>query len=338
MILRILGTLFAVTILLAVGFWFFTGGFNRAINFARGIDNPLDIFVSTTTGSMIRLPWQSETPVGLIDITQTDQSLAYMENNAGYKGTSYDELNQLQAQYDDLSTRVKNAKDFGNPSPYRGEITFGMHAAAESTATNEYLTLEANTQNKNAIPLIGWSLQSAVTGTRVPLPPAARFFVAGVVNTTEAVTLEPGASLVISSGASPVGVSFRENKCTGYLNELQPFTPPLQQSCPEVSSELPLTAQNIQTYGDACIEYVKNIPLCHFPGTDQNVSMSQTCKIFLVDHLSYNGCSGAHRNEVGFLAKSYRLYVGSSAGLWRDTHDIVRLLDADGRTVDVLSY
>jgi hypothetical protein len=334
MIIRILASLLVLIVVIFIGYWIFTGGPARGINFAKSVDNPLDFFTSTTTGGSIRLPGQPDELLPGIDISQYTGEPGSDE----MKASSYERLSQLQQQYDELYAKVKDPKNFGNPSPYRGKVSFAYNTAKSSSASAEYLTLQADYRNTAPVPLNGWSIQSAVTGLRVGIPPGAQMFVSGTLNSVAAVSLDPGASAIALTAASPVGVSFRENRCTGYLGELQTFTPELQRNCPTAQEELPLNAQNIQTYGDECVDYVKSIPRCHFPGTDPNTTMSQSCKNFLLNRLTYNGCVYAHRGDLDFYGKDWRLYLGSGAHLWRDTHDVIRLLDAEGRTVDVLTY
>jgi hypothetical protein len=320
-------------VLLYVAYWVMTGGISRGIKIGNYLGNPISIFTGSTTGGILSLPGQSplETP-DTIDIgedgTPSDSGL-----------TTQDQINALQNQYDQLSAEAKDPKNFGNPSPYKNQITFGMNNAQDTSAKSEYVTIQASFANTAPISLSGWSLQSAVTGVRVAIPAAASQFISGVNNNLNSVSLSPGSVAYIVTGSSPVGVSFRENICTGYLAELQSFTPDLNKVCPAPSDELILNAQNIQQFGDACVDYARTLSQCHFPGLDQEpAGISDACANFLLNRFSYNGCVYAHKIDSDFYQPSWRLFLGSGASIWRDTHDVIRLLDAQGRTVDVLTY
>jgi hypothetical protein len=330
MVLRIIGILIAGILILFVGYWIWSGGLSHALTFSGHIGNPF--LSSSTTGGTLRLPGQPDNLIDTIDIA--DEGAATTDGAL----STQDQLNSLQYQYDQLSAQAKDPRNFGNPSPYKNKVTFGTNNAVDSSPNSEYVTLQAAYGNTAPITLSGWSLQSVVTGVRVAIPQAATQFVSGVVNNVDSVSLSAGATAYVVSGLSPVGVSFRENICSGYLGELQSFTPELSKQCPVASDELPLNAQNISTYGDACLEYVKTAPQCHFPGLDQKPDVSNTCADFLLSRLSYNGCVYAHKNDSSFYQGTWRLYLGSGANLWRDTHDVIRLLDGQGRTVDVLTY
>ena len=142
----------------------------------------------------------------------------------------------------------------------------------------------------------------------------------------------------MTTSLSPVGVSFEENICSGYLSELQQFTPELNGSCPSPADTLPQTAENLRTYGASCFDYIANIPSCHFVGANQPTNLSTACRQFVGNNLSYNGCVAMYRSQANFDLPTFRLYLNQSAKLWNDSHDIIRPLDAQGRIVDVLSY
>jgi hypothetical protein len=157
------------------------------------------------------------------------------------------------------------------------------------------------------------------------------------VNAVQPISLEPGSSAILTTGISPVGISFRENTCSGYLGELQSFTPELPSECPAPSEALLLNADNLRAYGDTCIDYVQTLSQCHFPATVPS-NLTPACRSFIANTLSYNGCTQAHRNDPSFALPSWRVYLGLKAEFWYNTHDVIRLLDDQGRVVDVLTY
>jgi hypothetical protein len=186
------------------------------------------------------------------------------------------------------------------------------------------------------ISLGGWSLQSAYTGVRHTLPQAAPNFIQGAVNAVLPVSLAPGAEVVVSSGVSPVGVSFRENECAGYLAQFQEFSPPLQTRCVSAAAAIPDTAETRAALGDTCFDFLATVPSCTFPRSLPS-DISPACASSVMQALSYNSCVRIHRTEAGFAGSTWRLYLAAPRPLWRE-HDVVRLLDPAGRIVDVLSY
>lgn len=330
MIQRTLIGFAGITAAVLIVLWLATGGARDVAATARGIGNP---FSNIFSGEMsaFRLPWQPEQmTIG----TMPDIA----DENAGKAGLGLEEeLYDTQKEYEDIERQMREAQTFGYPSPHRGSIALSQGAASESGAQNEYVELTAAAGNTAPVKISGWSLQSALTGVRAYIPRGAHPFILGTVNAQNDIYLNQGESAIVSTGASPVGTSFKENMCTGYLGTLQRFTPPLESSCPAPADELPLTPENIRSYGEACFNLAQTLPSCVFPA-DVPASVSPSCRIFLMNNLSYNGCVQNHRHESGFARGTWRIYLNSVGELWRNSHDIIRLLDSEGRTVDVISY
>lgn len=331
MVRRVLLILLAFMVVALVVLWLFAGGASAVARTARTLTNPIALIFGngTSTGFSITLPWQVDFPRGP-DISSFVESA-----QSGDVGQTPEEY---AAQYEALNARAESIRTFGNPSPYVGKITLRGSAPNEESSAQEYIELHAPRSNDTSINITGWSLQSAVSGLRFFIPPAAPIFVLGTLNNTEPVYLEPGTTAIVVSGTSPVGISFRENMCSGYLNELQRFTPELGSLCPAASDMLTKTPDSLRIYGAACFDYVQTIPECHFPGTAFPSNLSAPCRTFLANTFSYNGCVIANRYNPSFPQSQWRLYINARAELWDNAHDIIRLLDAQGHAVDVLTY
>src|SRR3989344_7595348 len=113
-------------------------------------------------------------------------------------------------------------------SPYTGQVGIVQGAARTQTTSGQYIELRAQGGFTSPISISGWSLESALTGVRAYVPQASTLFRQGRINPVVNVTLLSGGNATVLTGISPVGVSFRENKCTGYLGTLQPFVPALE--------------------------------------------------------------------------------------------------------------
>ena len=336
MIKRVLKWLLFSIIVVFIAIWWWAGGPGKAWREAKSYTNVIDVifFRGTSTGSSFRLPWQPEFPA-VPGISQGGGA----GEAAVPEQTPQQKLAALENQYTELTMQAAEAKTFGTPSPFRRQVTITDAGTAKtSDPRKEYLDLRASPDNTAPVDITDWSLQSAYTGIRVPIPQSASPFMMGVVNVLEPTMLPPGTSAIVISGQSPVSVSFRENVCTGYLAQLQYFFPPLSNSCPAAATALPFTPENLRYYGDTCFDYLQSIPSCTAPlqGVPSNVSAN--CRSFAVNTLSYNGCVVNNRFHSYFALNSWRIYLGSDAELWRNSHDIIRLLDADGRTVDVITY
>ncbi|MEK7133794.1 MAG: hypothetical protein AAB804_01850 [Patescibacteria group bacterium] len=331
MIKRVLVISLSIFIIALIIFWLWSGGLSAAARTAKDFVNPVNIILGngSSTGMAITLPWQSDSLTRGPDISD------YVgEADRINQDTQEEERAAIEAQY---GPDIAKAQTFGDPSPYVGKVMITDSNATESDTAGEYVGLAAPPNNSVPISLAGWFLQSAVSGLRVNIPLGAPHFMLGVVNNVQSISLEPGASATVLTGTSPVGTSFQENICTGYLNELQSFTPELSAECPSPSEAMPVTADNIRIYGDNCIDYIRTLQSCHFPPTVP-ATLSPACRSFIANNFSYNGCTNIHRNDPTFRLPSWRVYLGFRTELWRNTHDVIRLLDDQGQIVDVFTY
>lgn len=331
MIVRILIWLGVFIVISLFVLWIVSGGIGKTIGKVKTFaDSPED---GTSMFGSFRLPWQ---PESFNFGPEFSDSADYSYENVQ---TVEQELASLQKEYEHLEDATRAALDFGTPSPFRDMVHIdGTGETLETKPDVEHLRLVASWNNTVPVDITGWSLQSAVTGVRVHIPRGAYDFRMGFVNEQKNIQLNAGASVIITSGGSPVGTSFRENTCSGYLNQFQSFSPPLPEHCPYPSEAVPLSAENLNLYGDACVDLARTLPTCRVPISYFTSELSQPCRSFLANTLSYNGCIDTYRYRANFTENLWRVYLNSPRELWRNTHDVIRLLDAKGRTVDALAY
>ncbi len=325
MIKRVLIVSLVVFIIALFIFWLITGGWTAAARTARSLSNPLElIFGTSTSGSFIKLPWQPGELTRGPDIGDyADEADA--RNMASGDSDQYSDTPPAPTQY------------AGNSSPHAGKVFISENAATENAASREFIQLTASENNTAPIIVTNWALQSAVSGTRAIIPPAAPLFVLGAINSVQPIYLEPGASAFVTTAASPVGASFRENICSGYLNELQTFIPELSTECPAPPETLPMNADNLRIYGSSCFDYLNALPQCHAPAS-LPAELSSACRSYISNTTSYNGCTNTYRSRVPFALPSFRVYLTLRTELWANSHDVIHLLDEQGRIVDTLRY
>lgn len=229
---------------------------------------------------------------------------------------------------------------FGTPSSYRDTITLNHYISGAGSAdpNQESFTISVSQNAGVPVDLSGWTIKSEATGNAAVIPQGTETPTSGIINPVQDIVLLPGQQATISSGRSPIGASFRENVCIGYFGQFQKFSPSLPQNCPAPKSEL------AAHYGDAsyvrdssCVDYVNTLSRCQAV-LSPPTTVSGTCQSFLVKYLNYNGCVDAHKNDADFLGSSWRVYLGRTAPLFRSTHEVVKLIDKSGKTVDAFSY
>ncbi len=228
---------------------------------------------------------------------------------------------------------------FGTLSPYRGIVRMNHYvsSAGATDPKNEYVEISVAQDARVPINLSGWRLQSDASGKTVAIPKGTELPIGGTINEAQDIVLVPGARAIIVSGRSPIGASFRENKCIGYFGTFQTFYPPLPQNCPAPSDELSSFYGPGYISDAACIEYVRTIPRCQVTLTPP-ANASGACQNFIVKYFNYNGCIDAHKNDAAFEGDTWRIYLGRTTSLWLARYEIVKLLDGNGKTVDAFSY
>jgi hypothetical protein len=228
---------------------------------------------------------------------------------------------------------------FGTPSPYRSIVRMNHYVSGAGSADpkNEYVELSVTQSAGVPINLSEWRLVSDASGSSAAIPKGTEVPVSGTINAVESIVLSPGMRAIVVSGQSPIGASFRENKCIGYFSTFQKFYPSLPQNCPAPSDELASRYGAGYISDAACIEYVNKLSRCQVALTPP-VGASGSCQKFIVTYLNYNGCVDAHKNDADFLGDTWRIYLNRTNSMWRIKHEIVKLLDVNGKTVDAFSY
>jgi len=236
---------------------------------------------------------------------------------------------------------IVNMDDLGEISPLAGMVRIDQDAFTirGSTAETEYLVLRASLRNAQPVNISNWSLQSLVSDTWIGLPQGTDHFNAGVVNEVDDIYLKPGEKAIVATTVSPVGVSFRVNECSGFLSSTQRFTPSLRTSCVNPALLFPATVENIKKYGDACLTTVANMPTCTYPSPQSLAHVSAECKRALQNTFTYNSCVALRQNDKDFWrAREWRIFLNQHGRLWKDSYEVIRLLDEHNRTVDVFAY
>jgi hypothetical protein len=228
-------------------------------------------------------------------------------------------------------------------SPYKGKITFDTldNDPQQEDPHDEYITIRSSIQNEKAIPLAGWSVESMVSKTRIPLPEGVLLYVLGRENAHVSPVLAPGEYAYIVTGNSPLGDSFHTNTCIGALATYASFTPTLPERCAPSGSAMSASIENVRTYGEQCIEYIHSLASCEVPGKNVPADLLPLCRSFVQKEITYNKCLEREYKKDGFRVFNlggWYLYLESPAEIWRNKYDVLRLLDGDGRVVDVHSY
>ena len=231
-----------------------------------------------------------------------------------------------------------------NFSPLKGKIRFGYDHAIyydpddKDAVNQEYLSIQTEQDITEKIHLTGLVIKSAITGVKVEIGKGVYLYFSGTVNPAQDIFLGPNETAYIITGRSPLGVSFRVNKCLGYLSKNQDFTPYLYSNCPAVRDEPMPKAPN--QLNDKCLDYVESFPTCTTFTTGE-LWLSPECNNFLIEKTTYSYCVQAHKNDKDFYgtdSADWRIYLSRDETIWKDKRETIELLDQNGKLIDSVSY
>jgi len=225
-------------------------------------------------------------------------------------------------------------------SPYAGLIVMSRPITSSyqnvASADGEYLSITSRIiAGAKPVPITGWQIKSVVTGASAKIGKGAYLAYPGQLNPESEIFLSPGGRAVVATGRSPIGVSFRLNKCTGYFAQYQTFTPTLPEQCPALQEESLPKAPN--ALDDRCLDYIDRLPICRTHGK-LPIYLKPECTTYIAERTNYNFCVSAHKNDPDFYLNEWRIYLNRDDRLWKNRRETIKLIDNEGKTVTAVSY
>jgi len=245
---------------------------------------------------------------------------------------------------DDIDDKVQETLDDledSNSSTYKDIVTLKKASAKQKNVDYEYVTIDISPKASGSINITDWKLRSSISGQVVSLGGASYLPRMGGKNDEFPIAAQPGDRIYITTGRSPIGVSFRLNTCTGYLEQFQDFSPSLPRKCPRATDEIPNEYQfgvTPNSFNDQCMDYIEDIGLCKINTQSIPLNMQPQCQEFITKELNYNSCVSNHNNEEGFYKNEWRIFLERDQEIWRATREVIELLDGDNKLIDVITY
>lgn len=250
-------------------------------------------------------------------------------------------LNQpFEKRTEELKTSTENAVESsslfptpgGTESSYKYKIKISSdYNAKETDPKKEYIKIKASSENDKPLRVTGMVLEGK-QGLDIAIGKGVYLPYSGQINNQEDIYLKPGEEAYITTGESPIGVSFRLNKCTGYFEQFQDFSPNLSKECPRPEDEnLPLNLS------DTCLDYLETIPKCEMK-ISIPYEFPPSCQIYISEKINYATCVEIHKNDPDFYKPEWRIYLGRTEELWKNKRETITLSDQNGAPIDWLSY
>jgi len=220
-------------------------------------------------------------------------------------------------------------------SKYYDKIIISKGNASESSPGSEYIII-TSLEERKTVDITGWIFGGWMAEEdefiTVGIPKGVEKPRHGEVNEENEVWLGPGEKAIVTTGETPIGVSFKLNKCFGYLTQFQNFIPDFAILCP-----VPKEEKWSDDLSESCINFLNTIPRCRVP-LSFPFGLETECTEEISEKLNYNYCIDKHARDKDFYIPEWRLYLGLNKELWNNTGETIMLYDSDGLIVDTLSY
>lgn len=217
------------------------------------------------------------------------------------------------------------------PSISKSEFSIeftNLDSVSESDPEKEYIALKVDPKQLNFLNLSDLELKNSL-GEKVKIGSAVQTFYQIELNDEKPIVINEETDLIISSGKSPVGNSFRENTCTGFLDQFQNFTPELTGECPSPKSILQDQGYSLS---NSCINHLETILNCSIV-TELPEYLDENCKEAVRSHLNYNSCVLTQKDKPGFYKNSWRVFLERNDELWKDRNETISILNSLGNVI-----
>ncbi|MFH1671254.1 MAG: hypothetical protein ABH889_00550, partial [Candidatus Portnoybacteria bacterium] len=240
--------------------------------------------------------------------------------------------------------RAKNKEGYVDPTPasisfttglssYYGKIEISQVRPDEDDFEKDYLVLENNDNDEQAISISGWKIQTKKGTITIPQAVEKLKYPFTSSNNSD-INLAYGKEIIISLGQSPNGVNFQVNKCSGYFSQSSEFCPSLNNNCPIVE------ASEYSHLKKTCRDFIDDIDRCEMPSylSNLDISIDSQCTSFLNENFNYSGCYNDNYQTVDFFEGEWRAFIKASSDLLDNDSDTISLKDKNGTIVDQYSY
>lgn len=252
------------------------------------------------------------------------------------------QIKTAEKDIQNLNKEVQKQAEEAKRSPYYEKVRLSNLAGRNSLdPSKQYFSLSTSLKTGETINITGWYLKSDVTGYYAVIGKAS-LLPFPFTYTESDIVLQPRDRVILVKGFSPIGVSFRTNKCTGYFEENRTFTPSLPFECPRPQDEPLPQFSDIYDRNDECIDLIKRIPRCTTVNSeylrDLPDTVTSSCKNYMREQIGYNSCVAKHFSDTDFPGNQYRVYLNRFGPLWRTEREKISLYDRNGLVVDSISY
>lgn len=250
------------------------------------------------------------------------------------KKTDVKTLIETEREVEELRKQIQEEEYKRNKSKYSDMVTISS-LIKSSDPNKEYLTIKVSSRATTTVPVTGWRISSNYSPVSVYIPKASYLYFSGMQNAEENVVLKARDTLYVITGHSPLGVGFRSNKCTGYLDQFQTFTPSLVDNCP-LPENIATQYINDNLVNESCLRYIDSLRRCEINTKNIPLNWTAECKNFISEKINYPYCIKTHKNDSDFYENEWRVYLKRSDSIWTARRQTITLYDNEGKIVDTI--
>jgi len=241
------------------------------------------------------------------------------------------EVTRIDRETSQLKSDVAAANKVGEKSDLYQYLSINQAYLWSENPSFEYDAISLSSNAPKRVLISGMRIKSGITGRGALIPRAVYRPDFSNPNYDDPVYLNPGDTAYIISGKSPLGYSFRVNKCSGYATQFNTFSPSLSYECPLPASEdLPNFTANKR---NQCLNYIQSIPSCFMPVNDvPSLEIGPDCVQYVTTKINYNSCVATHKLEPDFYKGVWYLYLRQDETLWQNQREQIKLIDQNGKT------
>ncbi len=261
--------------------------------------------------------------------------------NYGKRSTQTYKLSEESKLYT-FYVRTKNKQGYLDPSPaslsfqvgvspYYQKVEIRRVSARQKDFQRDFLVIR--NKSREIIDISDWTIETTLAHSTIPQAIGKLRHPFSAEEETD-IKIGYQNEVIISAGWSPRGISFRTNKCTGYLDQASRFYPRLTKRCPR------LEESEYQHLNRPCRDFIKRLPRCQVPDYSYNeeVNPDSECTEFLNEKFNYQECYNDNYQEIDFFGNEWRVFLKRSIDAFDDGGDTIILRDRSGLVVDEYSY
>lgn len=204
-----------------------------------------------------------------------------------------------------------------------------LSASSDPETGRKIIEIKNSVNSGKLLNITGWTVRGVMDREIKVIGGGVQAFYQGRVNTEKEIILYPGEKALILPGDSPVGVSFKVNKCSGYLEQFQTFTPRFYQNCPH-----PGLDQTTYIQDDICSQFMRSILRCNAFVGEYPSDITLACRSLIEANLTYNSCAKNHINDPDFYKGEWRVYLGGEDTFGSKNGDVITIYDINGTKID----